>query len=114
MQRRVADQALAELDRRHRARIVAELDRHLQIERLRLFVEQRDAEDAVVDDALDQMREPRQQLVGIENRAHLAADLRQRFERLRVFALRLEQPRRGDRLRRRARRTGAGSIRRAR
>ena len=82
-----------------RSRIVAVLDRHLQLEHLRLFVEQRDAEDAVIDDALDQVREPRQQLVGIENRAHLAADLGERLERLRVFALRLEQPRRRDRLR---------------
>ena len=83
----------------HGARIVAVLDRDLELERLRFLVEQRDAEDAVIDDALDQVREPGQQLVGIENRAHLAADLRQRFERLGVLALRLEQPRRRDRLR---------------
>ena len=82
-----------------RARIVAVLDGDLELEHLRLLVEQRDAEDAVVDDALDQVREPRQQLVGIENRAHLAADLGQRLERLGVFALRLEQPRGRDRLR---------------
>jgi hypothetical protein len=92
VQRRIADQAFADLDGLQRPRIVAEFDRHLQLEGLRVFVEQRDAEDAVVDDALDQVSEPRQQLVRIENRAHLAADLGQRFEGLDVLALGLEQP----------------------
>ena len=61
--------------------------------------EQRDAERAIVDEPLDQVREPRQQLVEIEDRAHLAADLGQRLERLAILALRLEEPRVDDRLR---------------
>ncbi len=40
-----------------------------------------------------------EQVVEIENRAHLAPDLGERFERVRVLALRLEQPRIDDRLR---------------
>ena len=99
MQGGVADQPFAELHRLHRLRIVAVPDRDLHLEHLRLLVQQRDAEDAVVDQPLDQVGEPRQQLVGVEDRAHLAADLGQRLERLRVLALRFEQPRVGDGLR---------------
>ena len=99
VERGVADEPLAELHRLERARVVAVLDRQLHLQHLARFVEQGDAEDAVVDDPLDQVREPRQQLVEIEDRAHLAPDLRQRLERLRVLALRLEQPRVDDGLR---------------
>ena len=49
------------------------------------------------------MRDAREQLVEIEDRAHLAADLGQRLERLGVLALRLEQPRVDDAPARRAR-----------
>ena len=79
--------------------VLAVPDGDLHFERLRLFVDQRDAEDAVIDDALDEVREPGQQLLQVENRAHLAADLGQRLERLCVFALGLEQPGLDDRLR---------------
>ena len=45
------------------------------------------------------MGEAGQELIGIEDRAHLAADFGERFERLGVLAFRFEQPRRGDGLR---------------
>ena len=45
------------------------------------------------------MRDAREQLVEIEDGAHLAPDLGQRLERVGVLALRLEQPRVDDRLR---------------
>ena len=44
------------------------------------------------------MRQARQQLVEVENGAHLAPDLRERLERRRVLAFRLEQPGSDDRL----------------
>ena len=55
--------------------------------------EQHHAERAVVDDPFDELREARQQLVEIEDRGNLAADLGQRLERLGVAALEIEEPR---------------------
>ena len=77
--------------------LVAVAHGHLHLELLRLLVEQQDAERPVVDDAAGQAGDARQQLVEVEDRAELAADLGQRFERARVLALVLEQPRVLDR-----------------
>jgi hypothetical protein len=82
---RVADQPFAQLDRRHHLR-VAVADRRLHLQRLFFFVDERNAERAVIDEPLHQVRKTGQQLVEIENRAHLAPDLRQRLERVRVLA----------------------------
>ncbi len=97
MQRRVSHQSFAELDRGEGVR-VAIADGDLHLEQLVLVVPQGDAEGAVVDQPLDQVREPRQQLVEIEDRAHLASDLRHRLERARVLVFRFEEPRVDDRL----------------
>ncbi len=48
---------------------------------------------AVVDDPLGELRDAREQLVEIEHRRDLAADLGERLERLGVAAAALEQPR---------------------
>ena len=92
VQRRVADQPLPELDVRH-VDLVAVPHRDLDLQLAGPVVNEEDAERAVVDDAAGQIRDPRQQLVEVENRAELAADLRQRLERAGVLALVLEQPR---------------------
>ena len=76
---------------------LAVADGHLHLELLRGFVEQQNAERAVVDEALGEAGDTRQQHVEIENRRHLAADFGQRFERVDVLALGLEQPRVLDR-----------------
>ena len=63
------------------------------------LVEQQDAERAVVDDALRELRDAREQLVEVEHRGDLAADLGERLERLGIEPLLLEQPRVDERRR---------------
>ena len=58
--------------------------------------DQPDAERPVVDQAAHRLRDAREQLVEIEHRRDVAADLRQRLERVRVVAAPLEQPRVDD------------------
>ena len=98
VQRGVADQALAELHRVHGLWIVAVLDGDLHLQHPGVFIEQHDAEDAVVDHSLDEVRESREQLVRIENGRHLAADLGEGLQRFGVLAFRFEQPRGGNAL----------------
>ena len=59
----------------------------------RRLVQQQNAERAVVDDALGQLRDAREQLIQIEHGRDFAADLGQQLERLRIQPLLLEQPR---------------------
>ena len=80
-------------------RSLAVLQRHFRLELVGRFVDEQDAERAVIDDAPGQDRDAAQQLVEVENRRHLARDLGQCFERGGVVALPLEQPRVGDGLR---------------
>ena len=70
-------------------------DLHLQL--AGVVVEQQDAERPVVDDAPRQVGDAREQLVEVEDRGELAGDLGERFERARVLALVLEEPRVLDR-----------------
>jgi hypothetical protein len=93
----VAEQPLAHL---HGAgvRALAVADRHLELDHLRGVVDQRDAEGAIGDEPLHQVRHSGQQFVEVEDGAHLAADVGQRFHRLGVFALGFEQPGVGQRL----------------
>ena len=96
MQRGVADEAVPELHARH-GDLVAVPHGDFHLELARLLVDEQDAERAVVDDAPRQVGDARQQLVEVEDRAELARDFRQRFERARVLALVLEEPRVLDR-----------------
>ncbi len=96
VQRRVADQAVTDLDARdHDLVAVPNGDLHLQL--LRLFVEQQDAEGAVINDAAREIGDPREQLLEVQNRAELARDVRQRLEGSGVLPLVLEQARVLDR-----------------
>ena len=60
---------------------------------MRGLVQKQDAERAVVDDALGQLRDAREQLIEIEHGRHFAADFGQQLERLGVESLLLEQAR---------------------
>ena len=96
VQRRVADEADAKLHARHQ-HLVAVPHRDLHLQLAGLVVDEQDAERAVVDDAPGQVRDPREELVEVENRAEFARDLRERLERARVLALVLEETRVLDR-----------------
>ena len=63
----------------------------LHLEIAGLLVEEHDPERAVVHQAADERGETGEQFVEVEDRGHLAADLGQRFERLAVLALALEE-----------------------
>src|SRR5262245_31031703 len=91
MERCVADEPLANLDARPRRRIAIP-DGHLDLEPAGGLVEEQDAEGAVIDDSPGKIREPHQELVEIEDRSELAADLREGLEHAGVFALALEEP----------------------
>ena len=91
MQRGVADEPFAEPHARHFA-LLAVLHRELHLE-LAVLVEEQDAERPVVDDPLGELRDAREQLVEIENRRDLAADLGKRLERFGIETAALEQPR---------------------
>ena len=97
VQRGVADEPLAKLDRRQVADLAPVLHAHLQLELLRLLVEQQNPERAVVHESGRELRDARQQLVEIEHRRDLAADLGERLERFGILALPLEQSRVDDR-----------------
>ena len=56
-------------------------------------LQQQDAERAVVHHAPGQLRDPREQLVQVHERGHVAANLGQRFKRFGVEPLLLEQTR---------------------
>jgi len=92
VQRRVPHQPLAQPHRRHR-RLLAVLEGELHLQLAGVLVEQEDPEGAVVDHPLGQLCQAGEQLVEIEDRRHLAADLGERLEHLVVLALALEQPR---------------------
>ena len=68
----------------------------LDLQLARFVVQQPDPEGAVVDDAAHRRPDAREQLVEIEHRRDVAADLGQRLERLRVGAASLEQARVDD------------------
>ena len=90
MPRRIAHQALVEAHARLLA-LFAELDGHTQLELPRI-VQQQHTERPIVDDTLDELCDPRQELVEIEDRCQLAPDLGERLECLGVLTLPLEQP----------------------
>ncbi len=92
MQGSVAGQAETNLDARHRG-LFAVAHRHLHLEFVRVFVDQQDAERAVVDDAAREVGDARQQLVEIQNGRELAPDFRQCLERAGVLALVFEEAR---------------------
>jgi hypothetical protein len=92
VQRGIPDDALAQPHARQ-VLDLAVLDRVLHLEHERLRIEQQDAEGAVVDDALGQLRDAREQLVQIQDRRELVADVRQRLEHGGVLPLPLEQAR---------------------
>ena len=96
MLRGPADESLPQLHALRR-RVLAVADRELHVELLRRFVQEQDAERPVVDQALGQPGDARQQDVEIENRRHLAADFGERLECVDVLALRLEETRVLDR-----------------
>ncbi len=56
-----------------------------------VLVEEEDAESAVVDHALGQLRDARKELIEVENRRDFPADLGERLERLGVEAALLEE-----------------------
>ena len=91
VKRRVADEAAAHLHPRQ-LDLLAVAHRGLDLELLRILVEQDDAERPVVDEPAREAGNARQQLVEIEDGGELAADLGQRLERARVVPLVLEQP----------------------
>ena len=92
----IADDAVAQLHAGNGDLVaVSHGDLHFQI--ARTFVDEKDAEGAVVDEAARQVRDAREELVQVEDRAELAADLGQRFQRAGVFARVLEQTRVFDR-----------------
>ena len=91
MQRRVADEPFAEPHARH-VDLLAVLHGELHLE-LAAVVQQQDAERAVVDHALGELRDPREQLIEIEHRGDFAADFGERLERVGVAPAALEQPR---------------------
>ena len=88
----MADQPLAQLQVRE-ARVVAVPDGELLLEQSAALVEQEDAEGAIRHDLVHQRGDALEQLLEIEDRGHLPADLRQRLERLDVRLLPLEEPR---------------------
>ncbi len=90
MPRRIAHQALVEAHARLLA-LFAELDGHTQLELPRI-VQQQHTERPIVDDTLDELCDPGQELVEIEDRCQLAPDLGERLEGLGVLTLPLEQP----------------------
>jgi hypothetical protein len=92
----VADDTVSELDL-GRGDLVAVADGDLHVELAGALVDQQDAEGAVVDDPAREIRDARQQLVEVQDRPELAADLRERLERAGVIALLLEEPRVFDR-----------------
>ena len=77
--------------------LLAVLHRQLHLEIAARLVEQEDAERPVVDDALGQLRDAREQLVEVEHRGDFAPDFRERFEGVRVAPAPLEEPRVGER-----------------
>ena len=93
----VAEQPLAHPHGRG-IRCVAVADRHLELDHLGGVVHQGDAEGAVVDHALGQVGDAGEQLLEIEDRAHLAAGLGQRLHSLGVVLLRGEEAGVGQRL----------------
>ena len=72
------------------------MHRELDLE-LVVVVEEQDAERPVVDDALGELRDAREELIEVQNGRDLAPDLGERFERLGVVAALLEEPRVDDR-----------------
>ena len=96
VQRGVADQSIPQLDARHR-HLVAVTHGHFHLQLARLVVDEEDAESPVIDDALGQVRNARQQFVEIQDCRKLAGDFRQRFERAGVLAIVLDEQRVFDR-----------------
>ncbi len=92
MQRRVPDKTLAQRHFRQ-GLLLAVLHGHLHLEHLGRLVEKKQAERAVVDDALGELDDPGEQLVEVEDGGNLAADFRQQFERVGVLALAREEAR---------------------
>ncbi len=92
MERGVADEPFSQAERGY-PHFFSILDRQLHLELPALFVEQQDPERAVVDQPLRQLRDPREQLVELEDRRDLPADLGERLECVGVAAASLEQPR---------------------
>ena len=92
MERRVSDEPFPEPQRRH-LHLLAVLHRQLHLELAALLVQQQDAERAVVDQPLGQLRDPGEQLVEVEDRRHFPPDLGERLERFRVAPAALEQAR---------------------
>ena len=88
MERRVADQPFAQTHARDR-HLLAVLHGKLHLE-LVIGVQEQDAEGAIVDHATGELRDPREQLVEIEHRRDIAADFRERLERLGVETAPLE------------------------
>ena len=92
MQRGVSHKALAH---RHLRQVhaIAKLHGDLDLQLLRRFVQQQDPERTVIHHAPRLLRDPRQQLVQIHERGHVAADFCKRFKRFRVQTLLFEQAR---------------------
>jgi hypothetical protein len=86
----VSDEPLPETHAGH-VDLLAVLDGQLHLELARI-VEQQDPERAVVDDVLGQLRDPREELIEIEQRRDLPAELRQRLERVGIASAALVQP----------------------
>ena len=95
-----ADDALAEADARDVA-LLAEVHRDLDLE-LAVVIEQEDAEGAVVDHPLGELRDAREELIEVQDRRDLTPDFGERLERLRVEAALLEEARIDDARSRRA------------
>ena len=87
----VAHQPFAERDPWH-FHLLAVFDRQLHFQ-LVVVVHEQDAERAVIDHPLGELRDPREQLVDVEHRGHLVADLGEGLERLRVQTALFEQAR---------------------
>ena len=92
MERRIADEPFSEADARH-FDFLAVLQRQLHLELATLLVQQQDAERAIVDDALGQLRDAGEQLVELEHRCDVAADLGERLECFGIARAAIEQPR---------------------
>ena len=73
--------------------LVAISDGELHLELARRLVQQQDPERPIVDQPAHEDGDPLEQLVEIQDRRYLLANLRQRLERRRILALAIEQPR---------------------
>ena len=90
VKRGVPDKTDAELHARE-GHLVAVADCDFHLELAGLSIQQQDAEGAVIDHAARQVRDPREQLVELQDRAKFAPDLRERLERAGVLAFVLEE-----------------------